>query len=86
MLPRIRGHPHLAARPPAPYGRRPGTPGNVARGDPRTGSRRVRAGQKPPSRPTAMGASSSFRTGIVAVTIGTEADSSVPSSRTEPSS
>lgn len=42
--------------------------------------------QKPPSRPTAMGDSSSLTMGIVAVTMGTDAESRVPSSRTEPSS
>lgn len=63
-------------------------PGNAGRGDP--SPEEVAASdvvQNPPSRPTAMGAaSSSFTTGIVAVTMGTDADSSVPSSRTEPSS
>lgn len=42
--------------------------------------------QNPPSRPTAMGESSSLTIGIAAVTMGTDAESRVPSSRTEPSS
>lgn len=81
--------PHIglfSTRPPVLVTAPPRGCGNAERGDtPEEVPPRSRE-EAQPSRPTGMGASSSFTTGMVAVTIGTEADSSVPSSRTEPSS